>query len=296
METADLLQRKIQTAEELRSVVKNLKTIAAVSIGPYEKAVEALADYSQTVELGLIACLRQFSPRPEFLQGAPKLEYTGIVVFGSDQGMVGQFNAHLAEFVHKELDAVHGQKTIWPIGERIHADLSGGPYSLEPPAPVPDSVHGITPLIGHILLEIEQRREVNRMDQVLLFHNRPNPRAGYTPVRSRLLPLDQLWLSALQTRRWPTKLLPQIRRETNETFAAVLREYLFVSMFRNCAESLASENAARLAAMQGAEDNINRLLEQLHTAYNQERQNTIDAELFEVVSGYEAISRVTHKA
>ena len=47
------------------------------------------------------------------------------------------------------------------------------------------------------------------------------------------------------------------------TLRALIREYLFVSLFRACAESLASENASRLAAMQRADKNINELLEEL---------------------------------
>jgi F-type H+-transporting ATPase subunit gamma len=106
------------------------------------------------------------------------------------------------------------------------------------------------------------------------------------------LTLERRWLTELQAKRWPTPTLPQVRRQAEATFAAVLREYLLVLLFRACAESLASENAARLVAMQGAEDNINRLLDQLRTEYNQERQNSIDVDLFEILPGFEAILNV----
>jgi F-type H+-transporting ATPase subunit gamma len=63
-----------------------------------------------------------------------------------------------------------------------------------------------------------------------------------------------------------------------------------VSLFRACAESLASENASRLAAMQRAEKNINELLEDLNRTFHRLRQSGIDEELFDVVSGFEALS------
>jgi F-type H+-transporting ATPase subunit gamma len=72
---------------------------------------------------------------------------------------------------------------------------------------------------------------------------------------------------------------------------ALIREYLFVSLFRACAESLASENASRLAAMQRADKNIDELLEDLRGSYYHVRQSGIDEELFEVVSGFEALSK-----
>jgi F-type H+-transporting ATPase subunit gamma len=73
------------------------------------------------------------------------------------------------------------------------------------------------------------------------------------------------------------------------TLRALVREYLFISLFRACAESLASENASRLAAMQRADKNINELLEQLHGDFHRLRQSSIDEELFDVTSGFEAL-------
>jgi F-type H+-transporting ATPase subunit gamma len=74
------------------------------------------------------------------------------------------------------------------------------------------------------------------------------------------------------------------------TLRTLIREYLFVSLFRACAESLASENASRLSAMQRAEKNIDELLESLNRKFHQLRQSSIDEELFDVVSGFEALS------
>lgn len=71
---------------------------------------------------------------------------------------------------------------------------------------------------------------------------------------------------------------------------ALIREYLFVSIFRACAESLASENASRLAAMQRADKNIGELREDLNRTFHRMRQSGIDEELFDVVSGFEALS------
>jgi F-type H+-transporting ATPase subunit gamma len=78
-------------------------------------------------------------------------------------------------------------------------------------------------------------------------------------------------------------------REGVATLRACIREYLFISLFRACAESLASENASRLAAMQRAGKNIDDLLETLQSASHRLRQTNIDEELLDVTSGYEAL-------
>jgi F-type H+-transporting ATPase subunit gamma len=68
-----------------------------------------------------------------------------------------------------------------------------------------------------------------------------------------------------------------------------------VLLFQACAESLASENASRLAAMQRAEKNIGEILEQLNRTFHRIRQESIDEELFDVISGYEALTGMARK-
>jgi F-type H+-transporting ATPase subunit gamma len=74
------------------------------------------------------------------------------------------------------------------------------------------------------------------------------------------------------------------------TLRALVREYLFISLFRACAESLASEKASRWAAMERANRNIAELLENLQGYFHRLRQSGIDEELFDVISGFEALS------
>ena len=91
------------------------------------------------------------------------------------------------------------------------------------------------------------------------------------------------------TLTWPTHALPQVIGDIATTLAGFVREFLFVSLFRACAASLASENASRLAAMQRADKNIETLLDDLSAKFHRLRQNEIDEELFDVVAGYEAL-------
>jgi F-type H+-transporting ATPase subunit gamma len=69
----------------------------------------------------------------------------------------------------------------------------------------------------------------------------------------------------------------------------LLRQYFFVSTFRACAESQASEHASRLDAMQSAEKNQDERLDEVTTLYRRMRQEAITTELLDVVSGFEAV-------
>lgn len=286
-DTAASLRRKIASAGDLQSVVRTMKAVAASSIRQCENAVHALDDYYRTVQLGLVAGFQHREPL------STALKETGIisaVAFGSDQGLVGQFNEVIAEFVANTLASLPGQKRIWVVGERLQSCLTDTRLRLEGRFILPNSMPAITLLVGQILIEIETQREKNASGPVYLFHNRPRSGAIYTPVSQRLLPLDATWWHDLAARHWPTGNWPEVLNDRQETLLAFVREYLFVSLFRACAESLASENASRLAAMQRAEKNIDALLEDLHRTFHRLRQNSIDEELFDVVSGFEALS------
>ena len=117
---------------------------------------------------------------------------------------------------------------------------------------------------------------------------------GY--IGQRLLPLDAAWQQSLAAVPWPGKVGPEVMDQGATTLRALIREYLFISLFRACAESLASENASRLAAMQRADKNIDELLVTLQGSFNRLRQSSIDEELFDVISGFDALSAEKTKA
>jgi F-type H+-transporting ATPase subunit gamma len=217
-------------------------------------------------------------------------EAIGAIIFGSDQGLVGQFNDVIADFAIKTLAALPGRPHVWAVGERVHSRLTDAGLPMMGLFPVPNSVQGITPLVGQIQIESEAHRTKGDYAQVFVFHNRPQSQSLYEPVCQRLLPLDTLWQRNLIQIPWPTKMLPEIIGGSTSSLRAMIREYLFISLFRACAESLASENASRLAAMERADKNIDELLESLHGKFHRLRQSSIDEELFDVVFGYQALS------
>ena len=213
------------------------------------------------------------------------------IVFGSDQGLVGQFNDVLADFVAKALDPLPGEKKVWAVGERVQSRLADAGLPPVGLFAVPTSVNAITPLVGQILVESEAHHGKGEIVQLYLFHNRPKAGAAYEPVSQRLLPLDEQWGLRLAHLPWPTKNLPEVIGGREQTLQALVREYLFVSLFKACAESLAAENASRLAAMQRAEKNIDDLVGSLNQTFRRLRQTSIDEELFDVISGYESLSK-----
>ena len=286
------LRRKITSAGQLQSVVRTMKALAASSIGQYEQSVRSLGDYYHSVELGLGVCFREGGT--DYLIAEQKKQAVvgaiGAVVFGSDQGLVGQFNDVVVDYAIKTLAALPGKPHVWAVGERVYARLVDAGLKPIGLFTVPSSVKAITPLVGQIQIESEAHRAKGEYASLYVFHNRPQSGSLYEPVSQRLLPLDAKWQHDLVKVRWPTANLPEVMGGGITTLHALIREYLFISIFRACAESLASENASRLAAMQRADKNIDDLLEDLNRTFHRLRQTGIDEELFDVISGFEALS------
>lgn len=291
-DTTESLRRKIKGAEDLQSVVRTMRALAAASIGQYETSLRSLTDYHRTVELGLSVCLRESSPTALPGEGErPEGDTIGAVVFGSDQGLVGQFNDVVADYAIEQLGALPGEPEVWAVGERVRARLAEAGLPVVGLLAVPTAVDAIAPLVGRIQVEGEARQAQGKYTRMYVFHNRPRLGALYEPVHQRLLPLDAAWQASLTEVRWPTTLRPEVLGGVAGALQELIREYLFISLFRACAESLASENASRLAAMERADKNIDDLLQRLHATFHSLRQRRIDEELFDVISGYDALAK-----
>lgn len=305
-ETSASLSRKMRSAGDLQSVVRTMKALAASSIGQYEASVRALGEYARTVDLGLGVCLREKKAHLLRLEDRSAhrgdavtdkgVRPIGAVVFGSDQGLVGQFNEVIAEHVVEALGALPGEPEIWAVGERVHARLIDAGLTVRGLFTVPTSIKAITPLVGQILVEHQALHggDYRKAAAFYLFYNASALAAGTVdaPVGLRLLPLDANWEAARASIPWPSPALPEVvigEKAGVTTLRGLIREYLFISLFRACAESLASENASRLAAMERADRNIDEFLEVMNRQFHQLRQSGIDAELFDVIAGFEAL-------
>ena len=214
------------------------------------------------------------------------------MVFGSDQGLVGRFNEVVVDLATETLKKHPGSiRKLWAVGERVGSLLTDAGTAPVDLFPVPVSIDGITPLVGRILIAIESAREKGEVVNVHVFHNQPKSGAVYEPVHRRLLPLDSVWQSRVAKIAWPGKSRPEVIGGAATALTGFIRGYLFMLLFQACAESLNSENASRLAAMQRAEKNIKDILEDLNRKFHRARQASIDEELFDVVSGFEALAK-----
>ena len=302
MSSIELLQRQIHTAEELQSVVKMMKVLAALNIHQYEQAVNSLAEYNRTIERGLHVVLKFIQDRNHQVSNGDRPKFfsqsgsnnpigrCGVIVFGSEQGMCGQFNEQISHYAIAELGKLQiapEDLTMMAIGSRLISHLETKNYAIEQNFAMPSSLTGITSKVQEILFIIANWRDQEQVGQILLFYNQLQSNTFYEPKKIQLFPLDRQWLKQIENKGWNSRTIPIFTMFSKDLISSLLRQYFFISLYRSFGESLASENASRLASMQVAEKNIEERLGEFRHQFQHKRQSEITEELLEIISAFE---------
>lgn len=286
-------RRRLRSAETLQGVVTTMKTLASVRIVQYRRSVAALRESTRTLELAVQALL---TVRPELLTAAPGRDAgtVALVVLGSDRGLAGPFNErmvrHAAGLLRDRVPAGEAPSVL-AVGRRLTARLRGAGFAPDVQVSPPSSVEAIEDAVAEVLVHLDSWLLEGRAQRLYLAYNRPTRGAGYEPSALRILPVDERWLARLHKRPWPTDRLPVALGDGETLLRGLVRNFLAHALVQAFAASQASENAARLAAMDAAERNVEERLDQLRTEYRQARQNAVTAELMDVQAAYLAVDR-----
>ena len=292
MESLEELHQQLDGVNDLRTIVKTMKALSAASIRQYESAVTALTGYYQTVERGLHVVLRNYDIPGSPQRSARRSRRLGAIIFGSDHGLCGRFNEELVRYALDRMASSPAEaegRRLLAVGARATASLEHEGQAIESTYFVPGSAAQITTTVQQILLKMDEWRERDDVHYVYLFYNRHSGAPRYHPTGVELLPIRLRQFHRLQEERWPSRSLPTFSMNRETLMRRLLHQYLFVSIFRACAESQASEHTSRLAAMQSAERNLDDRLEEVTALFRRARQTAITSELLDVVAGFEAI-------
>jgi F-type H+-transporting ATPase subunit gamma len=321
MSTLELLGRKLETLGDLRNVVRTMKALSSSNLRQVELAADALADYYRGVELGLHVALKAGCPAaPDPRPHAGKQSRCVVaIVFGTDYGMCSRLNQTLCDYAIERLSDAGievSERLFLVVGAKAAAHLQSARQPVRECLATPGSAEGIGDLVAQLLTKIDRVRNEQAADRVWLFFNQhlragldrsgsgalrrlsatpdeqdntaTEQRTGTRPFLVHLLPVDEHHLRRARELQWPGRGLPTHSLPASALLAGLVRQYLFVSLSRACAESQASEHQARLLATQAAERNIAREIERSGVEFRMLRQESITAEILDVVSGYEA--------
>lgn len=289
-QTLERLTRRTQTLESIRGIVRTMKTMSAINAAPYDEAARSINAWRDTVLDGLHAYLHCTGP---LVADKSRTRRQVLVVLGSDHGLCGSYNEIVAGEAARHPASGKGARLLC-VGAKMEDALMDEGLTPEITLLPPANVEGLNRLAADLVTRIERIRDAGGADgaddiAVTLIYTQRAAHGRQAPVSQPLLPLDAGLLDELARRPWQSRSLPQIARPAPDILAALVRNLLFATLYRAAAEALVTENAARLARMQQAEQSVDEQLEELLSQTRSARQTEITTELLDVIVGFEAL-------
>ena len=295
MEELEHIKGQIHTANELQSLVRVMKSIAASLVREYGESASAIEEYGNTIVSGLQVLMHHKHKKIAIKQKQPSR--VGVVILGTDQGLCGDFNERIGEFAKEKLADLRKSSEltlILALGEKLGYFLEDSGNTVDERFPFLGESNAITAVIINVLEKIDKWESVNGVNKIILLFNRPTEETRFTSEMKILLPVDIAWLEELASARWPCRTIPTFTMPWADLFESAIRNYLFFVIYRAFVDSLVSENISRLQAMQAASHHIDDRLIELRLKYNKVRQGAIDDELLDISTGYRSVMELDH--
>lgn len=273
------IQGHIANMGELLDIVGAMRSLAGMRMQESQKALEGIRGYAQSMA-GAIGGALLLMPEQEAVTG-DAAGARALVLCMAEHGFVGGFNERMLEAAERELVAAD---QLFVLGSRGAALVAERGRALAWTQPMATRLAGAPATVDRLtnaLYARIARGEVARVD-VLFGRNRQG--MATTIEHRQLLPLDISTMAAGAVRQEP---LHNLR--PRDLLEKLMAEYVFALLTEAAIESIASENAARFAAMSSAHDNVGRKLTGLQEAEREARQTEITSELLDLLTGVEAM-------
>jgi len=281
MQRVSQLRARLAVIEELREIVGAMRSLAAAQVQKARGALPGIREYAAVVGDAIAQAVALLPERDTVADGDLPAG-RDLVVFCSEHGFVGAFNDRLVQSAIDALEELGGSLCIvGSKGALLAEERDYSPRMTRRMATHFGGIHDVVRGIGDGLFRRFARREIGRVD-ILFPRYEPGGRSAIE--KQTLLPLD--------LRLFPVKAdgEPPLHDIDAETLLDHLtEEYFFAALTHAATEAFASENGARLHAMEAAHDNIEKKIADLRQEERRVWQEEVTSELLDVVTGAEAL-------
>lgn len=293
MATLRELKGRIGSVASSEKITGAMKMISSAKMHKAEGALRRLVPYRSQIETIISNLLSADIPfTSPLVESRTEIRRVAVVVLGSDDGLCGAYNVNIAKRLVSriaELRSLYGDGLVidlYPVGKKMVKIVSRFSDRNINVVSVPDGINtksdGLA--IKTFIQSLEQTFLSGAADMVDCLYMQYKSAGRQVLTVDRLLPVDSSTFSAEGVTKASGR--PYIFEPDPESiFRAVLPLFLLSIMQEIFAQNRASEQAARVMAMQSANDNAKKLLEQLQLEYNKLRQQSITTELLDIVGG-----------
>lgn len=289
MATLRELKGRIGSVASSEKITGAMKMISSAKMHKAEQALRRLLPFRQQVETiigNLLSADAQFSSP---LLQSRDVNHVAIVVLGSDDGLCGAYNVNIfKQLVAKIADyrAKWGQQIeidVYPVGSKILKAVKKIASNTIKVVDEDVDSKASADEVKQFVAILQQRFINNEIDRVDFLYMSFKSVSRQVLTHEQLLPVEQNTFDKVGKVASARPYL--FEPDVNSIFTTVLPLYILSVMQEVFTENRASEQAARVMAMQSANDNAKKLLEQLRLEYNKLRQQSITTELLDIVGG-----------
>lgn len=286
------LKNRIGSVKNTRKITKAMQMVAAAKLRRAQEAAEAARPYADrmaAVMAGLTANAAGSSSAPRLLAGTGDDRKHLLVVLTSERGLAGGFNSTIVKLARQHAERLRGQGkevAILTVGKKGREQLKRDYGSL---------------FVGHVdMAEVKRvgydnaraiaedvlnRFEAGDFDVATLFYNRFESVISQVPTARQIIPAEMPEGEAAGG----ASSLYDYEPGEEAILADLLPRSVATQVFAALLENAASEQGARMTAMDNATRNAGDMIDRLTTEYNRSRQAAITKELIEIISGAEAL-------
>jgi len=287
------LKVRIKSVKSTQKITKAMKMVAASKLRRAREAAEASRPYAIAMEAmvaRLAAGCENSAGAPKLLAGTGKSHHHLVVVCTADRGLCGAFNSSVVRAARKHIRQLEAEKkkvSVYCVGKKardlLGADLRDRIIATRTDVAGKKTVpYATAESIGHEILALI---ESHKLDIVTLFYNHFKSVISQIVTEQQLMPL----VASDEVKQASALLTYDYEPTEEEILADLLPRNFSMQLFKALLESAASEQGARMNAMENATKNAGEMIKKLTLKYNRTRQANITRELIEIISGAEAI-------
>ena len=278
------IKRKIQSVKSTQKITKAMKMVSAAKLRKAQEAMESARPYADKIYDVISSIGKRVNPEIHpFLIQKDEVKTVCLVIFTSDRGLCGAFNANVIKAANKFIGE-HSDKTV----KLVCVGRKGYDFFRKRDNEVLDKY--IT-FGGRVVYQdaidigekIAERFLNEEFDEVYLLFNEFKSIVYHVPKVLKLLPLsfekgeDEVLIDYLYEPK------PEVLMKS------IMPKFINFTIYRALLESVAGEHGARMAAMDNATRNAGELIDKLILSFNKARQASITKEILDIVNGAEAL-------
>lgn len=289
------LRNRISSVQATRKITKAMQMVAAAKLRRAQEAAEAARPYAERMEAvlaNLSAGMTGQDEAPKLMVGTGKDDVHLLVVATADRGLCGAFNTAIVKLAREHARRLTGE------GKTVKILCVGKKGADQLKRLFPQSMVGVIDMSGTKKIGFNNANEIaervlemfdaGEFDVATLFYSEFGSVISQVPTAQQLIPAHVPEAGEAEEVDAGAGAY-EYEPEESEILATLLPRNISVQIFKGLLENAASEQGARMTAMDNATRNAGDMIDKLTLQYNRSRQAQITKELIEIISGAEAL-------